>query len=51
MGVEMHNGQLQPALAPGSTAPEFTLRLTPAQSVSLSEFRGRPVVLVFYPED
>ena len=32
-------------------APDFTLRSTPDQSVSLSEFRGQPVVLVFYPED
>jgi peroxiredoxin len=39
------------ALGPGSTAPEFRLPSTPDQSVSLSEFRGRPVVLVFYPED
>jgi len=38
-------------LAPGTAAPDFTLRSTPDQSVSLSEFRGQPVVLVFYPED
>ena len=42
----------QPAvLGPGTKAPEFTLRCTPDQSVSLSEFRGRPVVLAFYPAD
>jgi peroxiredoxin len=35
----------------GTKAPEFTLPSTPDQRVSLSEFRGRPVVLVFYPED
>jgi peroxiredoxin len=52
MGVDMQNEQLRStALAPGSTAPEFKLPSTPDQSVSLSEFRGRPVVLVFYPED
>jgi peroxiredoxin len=51
MGVDMHNERLRSALAPGSSAPEFTLPSTPDQSVSLSEFRGRPVVLVFYPED
>jgi peroxiredoxin len=51
MGVDMHDEQLRSALAPGSTAPAFTLPSTPDQSVSLSEFRGRPVVLVFYPED
>jgi peroxiredoxin len=37
--------------APGSRAPDFELRSTPSQTVRLSEFHGRPVVLVFYPED
>lgn len=39
------------ALDPGVPAPDFTLRSTPDQSVSLSDFRGRPVVLTFYPAD
>jgi peroxiredoxin len=39
------------ALQSGVRAPEFTLASTPDQKVSLSEFRGRPVVLVFYPAD
>jgi peroxiredoxin len=39
------------ALPPGTPAPEFSLRSTPDQSVSLSELRGRPVVLIFYPAD
>jgi peroxiredoxin len=38
-------------LGAGEPAPDFTLRSTPDQSVSLSEFRGRPVVLAFYPAD
>ena len=38
-------------LAPGTAAPEFVLRSTPDQSVSLSDFRGRPVILAFYPAD
>jgi peroxiredoxin len=38
-------------LRAGEPAPEFTLRTTPDQSVSLSEFRGRTVVLAFYPAD
>ncbi len=38
-------------LGPGARAPDFTLRCTPDQSVSLNEFRGRPVVLAFYPAD
>jgi peroxiredoxin len=40
-----------PVLGPGGRAPDFTLRCTPDQSVSLNEFRGRPVVLAFYPAD
>jgi len=39
------------ALQPGSPAPEFTLKTTPDQSVSLSDFRGQPVILAFYPAD
>jgi peroxiredoxin len=39
------------ALPPGTVAPEFSLRSTPDQTVKLSEFRGRPVVLAFYPAD
>ena len=35
----------------GALAPDFTLHTTPDQEVSLHEFRGRPVVLVFYPAD
>jgi peroxiredoxin len=38
------------ALAPGDTAPEFSLLTTPDQKVSLSEF-DEPVVLIFYPAD
>jgi len=38
-------------LEPGTRAPEFSLPTTPDQKVSLSEFLGRPVVLVFYPAD
>src|SRR6266404_3775327 len=39
------------ALRPGVPAPDFSLPSTPDQKVSLSDFRGRPVVLVFYPAD
>jgi peroxiredoxin len=38
-------------LPPGTTAPDFELASTPDQKVSLSDFRGRPVILAFYPED
>jgi peroxiredoxin len=38
-------------LPAASTAPDFALPCTPDQRVSLSEFRGRPVILAFYPGD
>ena len=38
-------------LAPGTTAPDFSLPSTPDQLVSLSDFRGQPVILAFYPAD
>ena len=39
------------ALAVGDVAPDFTLPGTGGRSYSLSEYRGAPVVLVFYPAD
>ncbi|MBM3717748.1 MAG: peroxiredoxin [Actinobacteria bacterium] len=39
------------AVAAGDKAPDFTLPGTGGRSYSLSEFAGRPVVLVFYPGD
>lgn len=55
----MNQTQVQPraeaqqatALTPGTKAPDFTLYTTPDQSVSLSDFRGKPVILAFYPAD
>jgi len=38
-------------LPPGTPAPDFNLRVTPDQKLSLHELRGRPVVLAFYPAD
>jgi peroxiredoxin len=38
-------------LPPGTEAPDFELPSTPDQKVMLSEFRGQPVILAFYPED
>ena len=35
----------------GDRAPDFTLRGTGDASYSLSDYRGRPVVIVFYPGD
>jgi peroxiredoxin len=39
------------ALKSGTPAPDFALHSTPDQVVSLSEFRGQPVILAFYPAD
>jgi peroxiredoxin len=38
-------------LPPGTPAPDFSLNVTPDQKLSLSELRGRPVILAFYPAD
>lgn len=35
----------------GTRAPDFSLPSTPDQKVSLREFRGRSVILAFYPAD
>ena len=45
-------GESRPSiLSAGAKAPNFTLKTTPDQSVSLRDFLGRPVVLAFYPAD
>lgn len=36
-------------VAVGDTAPDFTLKNAQGDEVTLSSFRGRPVVVVFYP--
>jgi peroxiredoxin len=38
-------------ISPGTPAPEFTLPNHRGESVSLSDYRGRRVVLCFYPND
>jgi peroxiredoxin len=44
-------GKASPILITEVKAANFTLKTTPDQSVSLRDFLGRPVVLVFYPAD
>src|SRR6267142_2589204 len=39
------------ALPAGAKAPDFSLHTTPDQSVGLHEFRGRRLILAFYPAD
>jgi len=41
---------MQP-LPAGTKAPDFALNSTPDQKVNLSDFRGNPVILAFYPAD
>lgn len=38
-------------IAPRTAAPDFTLLADDGSPVTLSSFRGRPVVLYFYPKD
>lgn len=51
MAASSHDGIHSGVLPAGTPAPDFTLRATPDQTVSLSELRGRPVILAFYPAD
>lgn len=39
------------SLAVGAVAPEFTVKDTNGNTVSLSDFAGKTVVLYFYPKD
>jgi peroxiredoxin len=47
-GTSQQRGDI---LQAGTPAPDFTLNSTPDQKLSLSDLRGRPVVLAFYPAD
>lgn len=38
-------------LKPGDKAPDFTAATQDGSRISLSQFRGKPVVLYFYPRD
>ena len=48
---EQQTAATQSALLAGTKAPDFTLPSTPDQKLSLSDFRGSPVILAFYPAD
>ncbi|HEY3345426.1 MAG TPA: redoxin domain-containing protein [Anaerolineaceae bacterium] len=43
--------QIEKPLPAGTKAPEFTLKSTPDKTVSLQDYRGKPVILAFYPAD
>jgi peroxiredoxin len=38
-------------IAAGETAPDFTLKDQDGEMVSLADFRGKKVLIVFYPHD
>jgi len=38
-------------LSPGTPAPDFKLFATPDQQLALTELKGNPVILAFYPAD
>ena len=38
-------------LGAGTRAPDFRLRSAPDETIGLGDFRGRPVILAFYPAD
>ena len=38
-------------IAQGQQAPGFELESAPGKTVRLSDLRGKPVVLYFYPKD
>jgi peroxiredoxin len=48
--MNQHENSKKP-LKIGIKAPNFSLKVTPDQTVSLSGFLGKPVILAFYPAD
>jgi peroxiredoxin len=46
-----HSSHPPTPLSAGTAAPDFSLPATPDQSISLSDFHGRPVIVAFYPAD
>jgi peroxiredoxin len=49
--ADLYSKSRRCALPPGTQAPDFSLRRTPDQWISLRDFRGQNVVLAFYPAD
>jgi peroxiredoxin len=46
--ASMQSSEILPA---GTAAPNFTLHVTPDQTLTLSALLGHPVILAFYPAD
>lgn len=51
MRVMLGSQEAPAILEAGTPAPDFALLAAPRQEVRLSELRGRPVILAFYPAD
>ena len=49
--VTEQDGYPSQILSPGSQAPNFTLVESTGEEISLADYRGRPVILAFYPAD
>ena len=49
--VDTSRSPTSSVLGPGTQAPDFTLPSAPDRKRALSELRGRPVVIAFYPAD
>jgi peroxiredoxin (alkyl hydroperoxide reductase subunit C) len=45
------NGDQRELMMPGSLGPDFSLVSTAGERINLEDYRGQPVVLVFYPAD
>jgi peroxiredoxin len=47
----VHPSQSETLISPGQAAPMFALHSTPKQALTLGNFKGKPVILAFYPAD
>src|SRR3981081_3345497 len=48
---QKETNRMSQILAASTAAPDSMLRVTPDQRLSLSDLKGRPVILAFYPAD
>jgi thioredoxin-dependent peroxiredoxin len=51
MIVTLFGGTPAVALEPGVQAPEFSVRNQDEKPIKLSELKGKPVIMYFYPKD
>ena len=48
---DAQGSQTSTVLQPGTSAPDFTLRAAPDRALTLTDLRGHPVIVAFYPAD